>query len=242
MKICVITLATGKYVRFLEKFLNSINYYFLNGHDISYLVFTDHDIKASGNIRTIKIDHELWPNIALKKYYYITSMKEYISSFDYSYLFDVDVYLVDKINEEVLQELVGVLHPYKIFEQKSLHPYEKRKESTAYVSDEQKDKYYAGAFVGGKVECFLKMAEKISDCVAVDKENNITAIWHDESHLNKYFSESIPTNLSPSYMFPEELINYPGYPWQPKIVAVNKDFIDTSFNQEKIKLKQYGNI
>lgn len=243
MKICVITIATGRYIQFVEKLLDSIEENFLQGHEINCLLFTDNEIKEiSDNIKVSKIEHKIWPEPALKKYNYIYSEKEYLQNFDYAYLFDADVYFVDKVDDEVLKDLVGVLHPYKILEDKIVYPYESREESTAYVNDESRDKYYAAAFVGGKVENFLEMSKVISERVLIDEQNHITAVWHDESHLNKYFNENPPFALSPSYMFPEELINNPNYPWKPKIIAVNKDAFDTSFNQEKRDLKQYGNI
>ena len=91
--------------------------------------------------------------------------------------------------------------------------------------------------MGGKSETFLKMAKTISERVDEDERNGIIAKWHDESHLNKYFNENPPTQLSPSYMYPEELINNPQYPFKPKIVALKKE---SHFNQEKIEMGQYG--
>lgn len=243
MKICIVTIATGRYIQFVEKLLDSVEKYFLVDHDISCLLFTDNDLEeTSYNIKVSKIEHKTWPEPALKKYNYIYSEKEYLKEFDYVYLFDADVYFVDKVNDEVLVDLVGVLHPYKILEDKSVYPYEPRENSTAFVSDDKRNKYYAAAFAGGKSETFLQMAKVISKNVTTDEKNNIIAVWHDESHLNKYFNENPPKELSPSYMFPEELINNPNYPWEPKIIAVNKDAFDTSFNQEKRELNQYGNI
>lgn len=243
MKICIVTIATGRYIQFVENLLNKVDEFFLNGHDISCLLFTDNNLEeVSDNVKVSKIIHKPWPEPALKKYNYIYSEKEYLKQFDYYYLFDADVDIVAPVGEEVLQDLVGVLHPWKILEDKSVYPYESRKQSTAYVSDEQRNRYYAAAFVGGKTENFLKMAEVISERVSEDEKNNIIAVWHDESHLNKYFNENPPTDLSPSYMFPEELIGNRQYPWQPKIVAINKNAFDTSFNQEKIDMGQYGNL
>jgi len=243
MKICVITIATGRYIQFVEKLLESIENNFLVGHDISCLLFTDNDLEeTSDNIKVSKIEHKTWPEPALKKYNYIHSEREYLKQFDYTYLFDADVYFVDKVADEVLEDLVGVIHPYKVLEDKSVYPYEARKESTAYVPDADRSKYYAAAFAGGKSEKFLEMAETISARVSEDEKNGIVAVWHDESHLNKYFNENPRKDLPPSYMFPEELVNHPNYPWKPKLIAVNKDAFDTSFNQEKRELNQYGNI
>jgi len=236
MKICILTIATNKYIQFVERLLDDIEENFLNGHEIRCLLFTDQEVETSDNIKISKIDHKPWPEPALKKYNYINSEAEYLKNFDYLYLFDADVGIVDEVGEEVMQDLVGVLHPYKIMEPKEIYPYEKRKQSTAYVADENHEKYYAAAFVGGKTEKFLEMAKIISNRVELDEKNDIIAKWHDESHLNKYFNENPPTELSPSYMFPEELLGHPQYPFKPKIVALKKE---SSFNQEKIDMGQY---
>ena len=236
MKICIITIATNRYIQFVERLLDNIEEHFLNGHDIQCLLFTDHEVETSDNVKVSQIGHKPWPEPALKKYNYINSQSEYLNNFDYLYLFDADVGIVANVGEEVLQDLVGVLHPYKILESKKVYPYEKRKESTAHVADQDHDKYYAAAFVGGKSTNFLNMAKTIAERVEEDERNNIVAKWHDESHLNKYFNENPPTALSPSYMFPEELIEHPQYPFEPKIVALKKQ---SSFNQEKIEMGQY---
>lgn len=236
MKICILTIATNKYIQFVARLLDDIEENFLNGHDIQCVLFTDHEVETSDNVKVSFIGHKPWPEPALKKYNYINSESEYLKDFDYVYLFDADVGIVSNVGEEVLQDLVGVLHPYKILESKKVYPYEKRKESTAYVDDQDHDKYYAAAFVGGKSSTFLNMAKVISEKVNEDERNNIVAKWHDESHLNKYFNENPPTVLSPSYMFPEELIGHPQYPFEPKIIALKKQ---SSFNQEKIEMGQY---
>ena len=236
MKICILTIATNKYIQFVERLLDDIEKYFLTGHEIQCLLFTDHEVETSDNVKVSQIGHNPWPEPALKKYNYINYQSEYLKDFDYLYLFDADVGIVNKVGDEVIQDLVGVLHPYKILENKEIYPYEKRKQSTAHVADEDHNKYYAAAFVGGKSNNFLEMARTISERVEEDERNGIVAKWHDESHLNKYFNENPPFDLSPSYMFPEELINHPQYPYEPKIVALKKE---NSFNQEKIEMGQY---
>jgi histo-blood group ABO system transferase len=236
MKICIVTVATNNYIQFVERLLTDVEKYFLKGSEIQCLLFTDQEIETSDNIKVSYIEHKPWPEPAMKKYNYINSESQYLKTFDYIYLFDADVAIVDEVGPEVLDDSIGVLHPYKILEDKSTYPYEKRKESTAYVEDKEHDKYYAAAFVGGKSSTFLKMAEVISERVETDERNGIIAKWHDESHLNKYFNENPPTDLSPSYMFPEELIGNQHYPFSPKIVALKKE---SSFNDEKIQMGQY---
>jgi hypothetical protein len=45
--------------------------------------------------------------------------------------------------------------------------------------------------------------------VDIDSENNIVALWHDESHLNKYILDRNDlTILSPAYCYPENIFDY----------------------------------
>ena len=59
MKICILNIATNKYIQFVEQLLESVEENFLNGHEISALVFTDHEIEeVSDNVKISQIDHE----------------------------------------------------------------------------------------------------------------------------------------------------------------------------------------
>ena len=87
--------------------------------------------------------------------------------------------------------------------------------------------YYAGGFNGGKPEHFLKMSQTIVDNVEKDWEKGLIAVWHDESHMNRYLIDNPPTvELNPSYCYPEAARINPGgwnVPFDAKIVALEKN-------------------
>jgi histo-blood group ABO system transferase len=234
MKICILNIATNKYIQFVEQLLNSVEENFLNGHEISALVFTNHEIEEiSENVKISQIDHEPWPIPTLKRYHYFLKEKEYISQFDYCFYMDVDMRIVDKVGEEVFGDLVATQHPGMYFKSPDECTYERREQSTAYVPYGEGKMYYAGGFNGGKPEHFLKMSETIVENVEKDFENNLIAVWHDESHMNRYLINNPPTlELTPSYCYPEGATQdgspskyYPlGWkvPFDPKIMALQK--------------------
>lgn len=228
MKICILNIATNKYIQFVEPLLNSIEENFLNGHEISALVFTDHEIEeTTDNVKISQIDHEPWPIPTLKRYHYFMKESEYISQFDYCFYMDVDMRIVNKVGDEVLGDLVATQHPGFWFKNNAEFSYERRPESTAFVPYEQGKMYYAGGFNGGKPEHFLKMSKTIVDNVEKDFKNNLIAVWHDESHMNRYLIDNPPTlELTPSYCYPEAVKFNPGgwnVPFEPKILALEKN-------------------
>ena len=58
MKICILNIATNKYIQFVEQLLESVEENFLNGHDISALVFTNHEMEeTSDNVKILSLIH-----------------------------------------------------------------------------------------------------------------------------------------------------------------------------------------
>ena len=225
MKICILTIATNKYIQFVERLYDNIEENFLNGHEIQGLLFTEHDVETSDNIKVSKIEHEPWPIPTLKRYNYFVKEKEHISTFDYCYYFDVDMGIVAKVGDEVLGDLVATMHPYQSFVPKEQRTYDRNPKSLAYVPvGEEGELYYAGGFNGGSTKRFLEMSEVLADRVTKDLENDVIALWHDESQMNRYLIDNPPTvSLTPSYVFAEELMGNPDYPHEPKIIALKKD-------------------
>ena len=225
MKICILTIATNKYIQLVERLLDNIEENFLNGHEIRCLLFTDHEVETSDNVRVCQIDHEPWPMPTLKRFNYFIKEKDWILEHDYCYYLDVDMGIVDKVGDEVLSDLVATMHPYQSFYPKQDRSYDRNSKSLAYVPvGEEPENYYAGGFNGGSTKRFLEMAEVLADRVTKDLENDVIALWHDESQMNRYLIDNPPTlSLTPSYCFAEEHMGNQNYPYEPKIIALKKN-------------------
>ena len=225
MKICILTIATNKYLQFVEKLYDDIAEKFVPGAEIDCLLFTDHEIEeTSDNVRVHYIDHEPWPMPTLKRYNYFVKEKDYILEHDYCFYLDADMRIDAPVGEEVLSDLVATQHGYQSMHPKEQMSYDRNPECLAYVAPGDEVTYYAGGFNGGKTTKFMEMAEVIADRVNRDLEKDIIALWHDESHMNRYMIDNPPTlALNPEYCYAEEFIGTQ-FPFQnPKIIALKKN-------------------
>lgn len=118
--------------------------------------------------------------------------------------------------------LVGDL--WLLVSQGGLGFWEKRKESKAFVPRHARRTYYCGGTWWGRRAAFFKLLQELSSNVQEDGVLGMTAVWHDESHLNSWAVRNEHSSELPTYCFAE------GFPWlaeiQPKIVAVDKGEIN----------------
>lgn len=221
MKIGLVVIATGKYTQFIPPLYKSVKKHFMKNHEVKMFVFTDGIIPENDIIKRVEQEHLGWPGATLKRYHIFDNNKEILSDMDYLFYCDADMKFVSDVDEEILPEkdsngLVGTQHP-GYYERRGT--YETRKDSTAYVSPDEGNIYYAGGFNGGTSEAFLKMSKIIKERVDKDLEKDIIAIWHDESQMNRYFVDNPPKTLSPSYCYPESW----QIPFEKKLLALDKN-------------------
>jgi hypothetical protein len=227
MKICVLTIATGHYSRFLPVLRASVAWRFLVGHDVRHLIFTDCDIPSTDTIRIVRIPHEPWPLPTLRRYDHFRAARDVLLEHDYCFYLDADMRVDRPVGDEILGELVATRHPYQSLLPPARMSFERDPRSLACVAPTEGTMYYAGGFNGGSSPAFVALADALADAIARDRANGIVATWHDESHLNRYLVDHPPTVcLSPSYCFPEEWYDTgppPAVgPVEPRIVALTK--------------------
>ena len=94
----------------------------------------------------------------------------------------------------------------------------------AQIDDCDAKYYFQGAINGGKTREFLEAIRHLSANIRKDLSRNIVAVWHDESHWNKYLSQRNDVRvLSPSYMYPEGV----DLPLVPKILLRRKSGVQS---------------
>ncbi len=218
-KVGLLIVATGKYLTYAEKLIESAKKYFCTNHSVTYFIFTDGKLIEDDNIRVIKQERLGWPYDTMMRPSIYFQHRDVLKDMDYLFASDADMLFVDDVGDEILSDLVGTQHPGFVGKRGS---YEKRRESTACVLAHEGKHYFAGGFNGGKRDCYLQLCKTVSESVKKDLDRNprLVAIWHDESHINRYFIDNPPTCiLSPSYCYPESL----KMPYPKKLLALDKN-------------------
>ncbi|XP_008167330.2 histo-blood group ABO system transferase isoform X3 [Chrysemys picta bellii] len=208
--------AIKKYVVFLKKFLETAEMYFMVGHRVNYYIFTDRPeevpevVLKEGRKKVVLPvqNYPRWQEISMRRMEMISNFfqQRFINEVSYLVCVDVDMRFNDQVGVEILSDLFGTLHPGFYAAERQSFTYEHRPASQAYVPSDEGDFYYAGGFFGGTVMEVYKLTKKCHEAMMVDKANGIEAIWHDESHLNKYFVYHKPTKiLSPEYLWDDDM-------------------------------------
>ncbi len=227
MKIAVLYICTGKYKVFWEEFYKSCEAFFIKNAEKEYFVFTDAELlfnEGDNRIHKYYKSFEGWPYETLKRFQVFSTVRDRLLLFDYIIFFNANALFVEEITAEeflpsVEEKLVAVVHPgyYNVSYKK--YPYEKsQKVSAAFVSPQKGKYYYQGCLNGGFASEYMLMTDTLKDNVQKDLDKGIIAIWHDESHLNKYLFNRNIKRLSPAYAFPEEF----KLPFEKKILMRDK--------------------
>jgi len=211
--ITIFTICTGKYTIFFNSFYQTCEKFFLTEHNKTYYVFTDGDIGNHKNVVRVEQSKLGWPYDTMMRFKMFNTVEDKINDTDYTFFFNANMVFTDKIGDEVLpsdlnSNLVGVLHPYFWKSHKSQFTYERRSESSFYMSPSDGESYFQGCFIGGSTKEFMKMSRELDEMINIDLSNNIIPIWHDESAMNWYYSKRTPLKLLPSYACPEMLDNF----------------------------------
>jgi hypothetical protein len=196
-----------------------------------------------------KISNLGWPEASLYRYDLIRQFKESIRE-DFIMHLDADMLIHEKIdflnikrdqkNGLTLVRHPGYFrptglrlvklylsHPLKFFKDAvtimrlgGLGSWETRQQSLAYVPRSARGHYFCGGTWWGTRLKILELCEELAERIIQDEKNGLTAVWHDESHINWWASRNTVGVADPRYCFAE---GYPQLLGIPRIIeAVRK--------------------
>jgi len=222
--VAILYICTGAYDVFWKDFYDSVETKFLPSIEKHYFVFTDSKkIENSDHIHLIFQERLPWPYPTLFRFKMFNKLHEDLNEFDFIFFMNANLLVIEMVGEEILpyaQGLSAVLHPGFYAENNpDKYTYDRNPRSLAYIPFGQGCRYFMGGFNGGRAKDFLKMCDTLNRNVDLDLSKGIIALWHDESHLNRYMLNRDPLILTPAYGYPE------GWklPFSPKIIIRDKN-------------------
>ncbi|XP_053329258.1 histo-blood group ABO system transferase-like [Spea bombifrons] len=235
VRVGLTVFAIKKYTSFVKTFIETAEEFFMLGHNVTYYIFTDRvedidqaniALKDGRKLIILKVQsYQRWQEVSMRRMEMIRdfSRQRFINEVDYLVCVDVDMKFTDDVGVEILSDLFGTLHPGLYGSPRNKFTYERDPKSEAYIPLDEGDFYYAGGYFGGKVEEVYKLSNFCHNAMMTDKQNNIEAIWHDESYLNKYLLQYKPTKiLSPEYLW-DNSFGVPEFLKRRRFVAVPKN-------------------
>lgn len=230
MKVGIIFIGTNKYRRFFEGYYEGITKNFLRDHEKSFFVITDDENDSTFDKPRVfksKIEHRGWPYITLHRFKFIKAIETKLQSMDYIFFIDADLWCVSEVKADEVplsSPLVGVQHPGFVGK---IGTFETDTTSNASIFDGYYDltTYRQGCLWGGKTSDFLKMVEELDRRVDDDMSRQKVAVWHDESHMNKYFLQnpSLVETLHPGFAQPQNGYESIRESFPTKFVHLHKD-------------------
>ncbi|MBP8789835.1 MAG: hypothetical protein KBH01_00225 [Breznakibacter sp.] len=209
-KVAILYICTGRYKIFWKDFFDSCEQFFLNEFRKEYFVFSDSDdLNDQGCVRIhlIPENQKEWPFATLYRFKMFASIKEQLKNFDYIFFFNANMRFLEVIGSEILpskeEGLLVVKHPGYYNKSREEFTYEKNPESLAFIPEDRGEAYFMGGFNGGRADDYLKMILSLDVNIDKDYEKGIIAVWHDESHLNRYILDYNPKVLGAAYGCPE---------------------------------------
>lgn len=210
-KIGILVIALGRYDAFWPELYKSCEKYFLPNWKKEYFVFTDNSnikFKEKENVHSIYQKKMGWPWDSMMRFEMFYRRKPMLERCDYLFFLNINLVCRKVIGEEILPTaendwLTVCTHSGYYNKPVDEFPYDRNPQSTAYIPFGQGHHYAPGGFNGGRSSEFIRFCEVACNNVKEDWKHKVIALWHDESHLNKYILNKKPLILPINYMYPK---------------------------------------
>ena len=195
-KVAILYIATGRYTVFWDYFYQSAERNLLPDCDKHYFVFTDDqellNTSDTHNVSYILQNKLGWPHDTLMRFDIFLGIKDQLETFDFIYFFNANteilspIYAQDLLPQADTEQLAFAIQPHAFHKNRNKYTYDRNVLSKANIPLNQGKYYFTGALNGGRSHAYLAMCKELSLNTHEDLKNDQIALWHDESHLNKY--------------------------------------------------------
>lgn len=227
MKIGIIYIVTGIYVKFWNEFYSSSQQFFCVDADKIYEVFTDSTeliSKRLPNVHMHLIEDKGWIVNVSSKSKFICEIQNQLASYDYIFYLNGNFKFISPIYcEEILPQaehdyLTALSFSHYLTIHPDQYPYDRNENCNAFIPYGQGKYYFQGGFYGGRTQEVLTLSKWCRDAIETDFKKKVIARFHDESYINRYLLTQHPKVLDDKYAF-QDIWPYEG---KYKAIVLNK--------------------
>lgn len=217
MRIAITYVCTGKYDVFWDEFYVSAEKYFYPYALKEYFVFTDSKRLLEEKNERIHAFYQKkvgWPYDTLLRYNWFCTVQDLLGKFDFCYFCNANSKFLREVTAEIIpyptedKPLVFSIHIgyYEDTIGDTFTP-ERNEISTACIPYGTPCRAYSGGFWGGAAAAFILMCQEIRNNIAIDMRNGYVAVWHDQSHLERYAIDHAHQIIEKGLVASEEYAN-----------------------------------
>lgn len=215
-KIGILYICTGQYKVLWPGFYLTAEEYLLPECEKHYFIFTDSfDLpytQKNDRVHLTEQETYKWPFATLLRFEIFLKRESELKQMDYLFFFNADAEFVKTVTEEMFlprkeknEDIVVVQHAGYYNVRPFEFTYDRNPLSLAFIPYGKGKIYVSGAVNGGTSAAYLQMCHTLSERIRKDLSHNIIALWHDESHLNRFILDYDRYRLlSPSYVHPTQ--------------------------------------
>lgn len=214
-KVAALYICTGGYIVFWPEFYESAKQYLLPECEVHYFVFTDAaKLYGEGDdpyIHRCPQQAYDWPFATLRRFEIFLQKEQELKAFDYIFFFNANAKFTTPITGPMFlprsergESLLFVQHPAFYNKANYEFTYDRNPRSRAFIPMGLGRYYVCGGVNGGEAGAFLRLCHTLDRRIRKDLQHDVIALWHDESHINRYIlTHKHFRLLSPSYCWPE---------------------------------------
>jgi hypothetical protein len=211
LRVGILVSASGTYVSWLDGLITSAETHFFRGApntEVHYFVLSDvPELHVGPPARThLILQPRLgWPFDSMFRHQLYLKHRAAFRGMDFLLVLDADLVFVNAVGSEILGRTLGVLQSFSFGKEGARLPFERYFLSSAFVSLAEGRCYFAGGVFGGTFEGLATLLRSTTWLMEWDLAvRGESAIFDDESYLNKVFTENPPSvSLGANYVFPE---------------------------------------
>ena len=209
--VAILYIATGRYTIFWDYFYKSAEKYLLPDCHKHYILFTDDESlidslnAQDSNVTALKKDALEWPFSTLMRFKFFLDAEPLIKRHDYVFFFNANTEFLETVTKQDLlplkpeEKLTLCIQPHMFHRNRKKYTYDRNANSKAYIPYNKGKYYFTGALNGGESNAYLELCHILYNNTQADLKEGIIALWHDESHLNKFALGRTDIKILPPY-------------------------------------------